>query len=85
MDCVRCVVPGFGSTEVLEPFCSKCRRQLLQKNYCVALCEENHALLPFITLDDEVDALAYAGRLQRQGVDHVVLSWDSRRGCFSRP
>ncbi len=84
MDCVRCVVQEYGSAEVLEPFCSKCRRQLLRKPYCVALYEDNHSLLPFITLDDAVDAMEYAGRLQRQGVAHVVLNWDAQCGCFLR-
>ena len=84
MDCMKCVVPEYGSETVCEPFCSKCRRQLLQKNYCVALHEDKHSLLPFITLDDAMGVSEYANRLQRQGVAHVVLNWDTEYDCFSR-
>lgn len=84
MDCAKCVVPEYGSAEVCEPFCSKCRRQLLRKMFCVALHEDNHSLLPFITLDDANDAAEYAGRLRRQGVAHVILNWNTECGCFFR-
>lgn len=77
-------MPEYGSVEVLEPFCDKCRRQLLRKPYCVALYQDNHSLLPFITLDEVVDAMEYAGRLRRQGVAHVVLKWDPQSSCFAR-
>ncbi len=76
MDCMGCVVPKYGDPEATERFCNKCQHQQLRKSYCVALREEGQPLQPFIALDDADQATTYAGRLQRQGVPHIILSWD---------
>lgn len=81
MDCISCVVPRYG--EASERFCSKCRHHLLQKSYCVALREADESLMPFIALDDAVQATEYAGRLGRQGISHVILSWNPEQQNFS--
>lgn len=83
MDCTSCVVPSYGEGDATERFCTKCRHHLLQKSYCVALREADASLMPFIALDDAVQATEYAGRLGRQGISHVILSWNPEHQNFS--
>ncbi|PKM45367.1 MAG: hypothetical protein CVV05_08380 [Gammaproteobacteria bacterium HGW-Gammaproteobacteria-1] len=83
MDCAACIVPNYGGSDSTERFCSKCRHHLLQKSYCVALREADESLMPFIALDDAIQATEYAGRLGRQGISHVILSWNPEQQHFS--
>lgn len=83
LDCAACVVSAYGEGATTERFCSKCRRHLLQKNYCVALREPDASLMPFIALDDADQASEYAGRLGRQGISHLLLSWNEEQRHFS--
>lgn len=83
MDCAGCVIPVYGDKNNCERFCHACRRQHGHKSYCVALREGDNMLRPFIALDNPEQAAEYAGRLARQGVAHLVLSWDPVAECFS--
>jgi hypothetical protein len=47
------------------------------------LREADESLMPFIALDDAVQATEYAGRLGRQGISHVILSWNPEQRNFS--
>ncbi len=76
MDCAGCVIPSYGDMKNCERFCHACRREPGRKSYCLALREDDRTLRPFIALDNPEQAAEYAGRLERQGIPHLVLTWD---------
>lgn len=81
VDCKSCVVSRYSSSQ--DSFCHRCCNGGDAKQYCISLHDQQHGLVPFVALNDGIQAKIYAKRLELRGVSHILLRWNSEGGYFS--
>lgn len=81
LDCKSCVVSRYSLGQ--SSFCERCCNGTQAKEFCIALHDQQHGLIPFVALNDGSQAKIYADRLGLRGVSHILMRWTTEPGYFA--